>query len=289
MAARLLKLLGSVALLSVSPACQAGAPAQPDLAALEKESGGRLGVLLVQPGRSPRIAWRQGERFAMCSTFKLALAGMVLDGARQGKWRMDEVLPAERAVRLDYAPVVQQHLAQNSPLTLRDAAEAAVEVSDNMAANLVLDRVGGPAALTRYLRTIGDRLTRLDRNEPALNENAIRDPRDTTTPAAMSATVARLILGGRGDPTTRNTLRQWTSASTTGLARVRAGLPKEWQAGDKTGSCGNAFNDIGWFTAPDGRQFAFAIYLDRPRLETAEANALIARIGVEFARVVTAR
>lgn len=284
-----LKILLSVTLLAVSPACQAEAPAQPDLAGLERESGGRLGVVLFQPGHRPRIAWRGGERFAMCSTFKLALAGMVLDGARRGQWRMDEALPAERAVRLDHAPVVKQHLADHKVLTLSDAAEAGVEVSDNMAANLVLERTGGPAALTRYLRSIGDRLTRLDRTEPTLNENALGDPRDTTTPAAMSATVARLVLDGRSDPATRNTLRQWTGASTTGLTRVRGGLPKEWPAGDKTGTCSNAFNDVGWFIAPGGRQFAFAVYLDRPKLDTAQTNALIARIGAVFARAVAAR
>ena len=289
MAARKLKLMGSLALLAVSPACAADAPTQPDFAALEKESGGRLGVVLVQPGHRPTLAWRQGERFAMCSTFKLSLAGMVLEGARQGKWRMDEVVPAERAVRLDYAPVVQQRLAQRIPLTLGDAAEAAVEVSDNMAANLVLDRTGGPPALTRYLRSIGDPVTRLDRTEPTLNENAVGDPRDTTSPTAMSTTIARLVLAPRTDPVTRETLRRWTSASTTGLVRVRGGLPKEWPAGDKTGTCGNAYNDIGWFIAPGGRQFTFAVYLDRPKLDTAASNALIARIGAEFARVVAAR
>jgi len=75
---------------------------------------------------------------------------------------------------------------------------AAIEHSDNTAANLLLRTVGGPAAVTAYLRALGDPVTRLDRNEPALNEAKPGDVRDTTTPSALARYMPAKIARSRG-------------------------------------------------------------------------------------------
>lgn len=85
-----------------------------------------------------------------------------------------------------HAPITSTHVAEGS-MSVRDLCAAAVTVSDNSAANILLAPIGGPAALTQFLRGIGDRATRLDRTEVELNTNLPGDLRDTTTPQAMAS------------------------------------------------------------------------------------------------------
>ena len=250
----------------------------PRLAAIEQRTGGRLGVALVDAGGRTLLQHRMDERFAMCSTFKLPLAGMVLDGVGRGRWSPGERLPLTRADILSHSPLSEPHVAAGH-IPLGQATAAIVTHSDNAAANLILRRAGGPAALTAWLRTQGDPATRLDRFELALNENARGDPRDTTTPAAMANTARRLLIGDALPPASRDMLRQWTTASQTGLRRVRAGLPQSWQTGDKTGSCGTAWNDVAWIRAPSGAEYALAVYLDRPDVTAGQAEAAIAEVA----------
>lgn len=266
---------------SVPPA--AGAPGQvagidlarAEIEAIERRTGGRLGVMLADADGLAILSHRADERFAMCSTFKLALAAMVLDGAEAGRWRLDDRLAVTRDDLLPNSPVSERRVAAGS-LTLEEAAAAIVTVSDNSAANLVLRRVGGPLAFTAWLRANGDHETRLDRTELALNENRPGDPRDTTTPRAMAATTARLMESAMLSPDNRKRVRRWTAETRTGARRIRAGLPAGWEAGDKTGSCGTAWNDVAWFTTPAGRTFVLAVYLDRPTVDGPAAETAIA-------------
>ncbi len=270
-------------LLSLAAALFAALPAaaSPDaLARIEQRVGGRLGVALVDGEGRLLLAHRADERFALCSTFKLPLAAMLLTGRISQR----TPLPLTAADILPHSPFSERALASGHPPRAGFAAQAIVEQSDNAAANLLLRALGGPAAFTAWLRRQGDAVTRLDRWETALNENAPGDLRDTTSPAAMAALTRRLIFGDVLQELSRNQLRRWTIASTTGLRRIRAGLPASWTAGDKTGSCGTAWNDVAWFTTPEGRNYTLAVYLDRPNVAGPEAEAAIAeaaRIAAE--------
>ncbi|MEL7727953.1 class A beta-lactamase [Citromicrobium bathyomarinum] len=261
-----------------APAAQASASSE-QLAAriteVETASGGRLGVALYSQNDGLVFSHRGAERFAMCSTFKLALAAMALD------------TPGLRDARLDfgeddllsYAPYAQKRAAIGW-MSGMEAAHHAVTLSDNTAANLLLTKLGGPDAFTAWLREIGDEVTRLDRNEPALNENAPGDPRDTTTPDAMAGLVGSLLWSDRLPAADRAILRGWLVETPTGMARLRAGLPKNWNPGDKTGTCGGEaraeVNDIAVFETPDGTRYVLTAFLDRPTGSTAEAEAGLA-------------
>lgn len=249
------------------------------MAALELKSGGRLGVVVLDGGQRI-LGHRPDERFAMCSTFKLLLAGMVLDGQARGQLKLGDLLPLTAKDLVFNSPVAEQRLAAGR-ISIGEAARAAVTVSDNAAANLLLRRLGGPAALTGWLRSHGDRVTRLDRYEPILNENAKGDPRDTTTVAAMAATSHALVFGDWLPAAERATLRDWLLASTTGTKRIRAGLPAGWVVGDKTGTCGGnapSYNDIAFVFPEPGKRGGntIAVYLDSPRVEGDAASAVIA-------------
>lgn len=242
---------------------------------IEEETGGRLGVAVVDRRGALLLGFNRDERFAMCSTFKAPLAAAVLTGADGGKFGLEGTIPFGKEDVLDYAPVVKKNLKRGR-MTMEELARAAVEVSDNSAANLLLPMLGGPEGLTAFIRVHGDAVTRLDRNEPALNENAEGDPRDTTTPAALAGLMARLFFQDL-KPDSADRLRAWFNASSTGDKRIKAGLPEGWTSGSKTGSCGNAYNDVALVKSPKGEEYILAIYLDRPTVDAKKAEAAIAQ------------
>lgn len=244
---------------------------------LETRSGGRLGIAVVDARGKLLSADRGHERFAMCSTFKLLLAGQVLERAAKGV-SLRTPLAFTRADLVSYSPGTEKLVGADGKGTQRlgFAARDAVVLSDNTAANLILTQIGGPAAFTAAVRRAGDEVTRLDRNEPELNENALSDERDTTSPIAMATSAASYVFGSRLTPDYRKQLRGWMIESETGLKRIRAGLPQGWIAGDKTGSCGNAYNDVAFVETPGGGKYVIAIYLDRPAVKGDAASAIIA-------------
>jgi beta-lactamase class A len=241
---------------------------------IEDSTGGRLGVALVDKEGKLLLGFNRDDRFALCSTFKAPLGAAILAGAEGGKFGLEGQIPFSKDDLLDYAPVVKKNLKRGR-MTMAELAAAAIEVSDNSAANLLLPMVGGPEGLTRFLRAHGDTVTRLDRNEPTLNENAKDDLRDTTSPAAMATVMATLLFRDL-KPESAQMLRGWLNASSTGDKRIKAGLPDGWTSGDKTGSCGTAYNDVALVKSPKGEEYLLAIYLDRPTVDQAAAEAAIA-------------
>ena len=250
---------------------------------IEEETGGRLGVALVDSKGALLLGFNRDERFAMCSTFKAPLAAAVLLGVEGGKFGLEGEIPFSKADLLDHAPVVKKNLKRGR-MSMGELAEAAVEVSDNSAANLLLPMLGGPEGLTAFMRAHGDTMSRLDRTEPALNENADGDPQDTTTPAAMAGLMGRLIFRDM-KAESADTLRGWLNGSTTGDKRIKAGLPEGWTSGSKTGTCGTAYNDVAVVKSPAGDEYILAVYLDRPTVDAKAAEAAIAetaRAALDF-------
>lgn len=252
---------------------------------LEARSGGRLGIAVVDARGKLVSADRGHERFAMCSTFKLLLAGQVFERAAK-RVSLRTPLAFTRADLVSWSPGTEKLVGPDGrgEQQLGMAARDAVVLSDNSAANLILKQMGGPDVFTAALRRAGDSVTRLDRIEPELNENAPGDERDTTTPIAMATSAAGYVFGNRLGAGHRKQLRGWMIESETGLKRIRAGLPQGWIAGDKTGTCGTAYNDVAFVEAPDGRKYVIAIYLDRPAVTGDDASAVIAeatRLTVE--------
>jgi beta-lactamase class A len=235
------------------------------LAAIERRAGGRLGVAVRDCVTGHGFGWRADERFAMCSTFKLSLGAMVLAEIDAGRAHGDEVLPYSILDVLPASPITGAGADKAVPghegLPVLTLVQAAVERSDNLAANLLLARFGGPAAVTAFWRRIGDTVSRLDHHEIELNRVAPGEVHDTTTPAAMAGTVGRLLTGPILSGESRARLWSWMKSSPTGKARLRAGLPAGWQAGDKTGTFSDAgtiakVNDLALVLAPvDDRRF----------------------------------
>jgi beta-lactamase class A len=255
-----------------------------ELEAIRARTGGRLGVFALDTGSGRSFGLDADARYAMASTFKLPLAAAVLAEVDAGRRKLDEMVPFTQADLLEYAPYVRAN-RQASALPIAGLAQAAVEVSDNTAANLLLPLIGGPAGLTRFVRANGDRVTRLDRNEPELNSNLAGDPRDTTTPAAMVGLLRRLLVGKALSAASRERLIGWLVACETGKARLRAGLPPEWRAGDKTGSgARGAANDIAILWPPRRPPILVACFVDAEDAKPAVRDAAHAAVGALVAR-----
>jgi len=242
------------------PAARAAIP-PPELLAYEQATGGRVGLYArdLESGRA--LAWRADERFVMCSSFKASLVACVLRRVDRGQERLDRIIAYGPEDLLGYAPVARDNLAKGG-LSVLEMCKAAVEVSDNTCANKLLAGIGGPAAMTAFWRSIGDRVTRLDHNEPELNRSKPGDPHDTTSPRAMAGTLRRLVLGDVLQDGSRRRLTEWMIACRTGADRLRRGLPDAWRVGDKTGNNGaDAAGDIAvaW-PAPD-RPIVIATYV----------------------------
>ena len=259
------------------------APRAPEeaLASIEVSLGGRgrAGVFALDTGSGRALGRREDERFAMCSTFKWLLAAAVFARADRGEIALEERLPYGRGDLFEYAPVTSAHVADGA-MTVEDLARAAVTVSDNTAANLLLAKLGGPAAVTDFARGLGDPVTRLDRNEPALNDNDPGDPRDTTSPRAMVGLLRAVLTGDALARPSRERLLGLLRDCETGRQRLRAGLPASWTVGDKTGTgLRGACNDVAIATPPGRAPILVAAFLSDGAAEKPQLEAALAAVG----------
>ncbi|MFL9842568.1 class A beta-lactamase [Sphingomonas sp. ST-64] len=246
---------------------------------IRAETGGRLGLAVYDTGSGRRYFDGAEARFAMCSTFKVPLVAAVLARVDRGELDLAREIRFSEADLLDYAPLVKANLAKGA-LSIEALCEAAVVMSDNSAANLLFGQVAGARGLTKFIREAGDAITRSDRYEPELNNVRNGEVRDTTTPEAMLWLMNRLLLGDVLSPASRAKLIGWMEASPTGKDRLRAGLPKSWRVGDKTGTSGEGyFNTIAIATPPGRKPILITCYLDAPGLDSAKANAAHAKVG----------
>ncbi|MGW0613922.1 class A beta-lactamase [Streptomyces sp. NPDC002788] len=245
---------------------------------LEQEHTARLGVYArnVRTGRT--VAYRAGERFPMASVFKtLAAAAVLRDLDRDGEFLARRVhYTQDYVTRSGYSPVTEDHVATG--MTVGELCDATIRFSDNTAGNLLLEELGGPTAVTRFARSVGDRVTRLDRWEPELNSAEPWRVTDTTSPRAIGLTYARLVLGDALEPRDRARLTDWLLRNTTSSEKFRKALPADWLIADKTGGGrhgGN--NDVGITWPPDGTPIVMSVLTTQPEEDAPADNPLVAR------------
>jgi beta-lactamase class A len=239
-----------------------------------------LGVAVLDTGSGRHIAHRDRERFFMNSTCKLLLVAAVLARIDQGKEKPDRRIVYGKNVLLEWAPVTSLNVGPPG-MTVAELCEAAITLSDNTAANLLLNAVGGPAAVTAYARSLKDPVTRLDRHEPA--NNVPDGELDTTMPSAMLSDMRKLLLDDALSKASRRQLRHWLLGCQTGAQTLRAGLSAHWRIGDKTGSGKHTNNDIAIVWPPRRKPLLVTAYYTNPTADTAARKAVLADIG----RIIT--
>jgi beta-lactamase class A len=253
---------------------------------LERRHGGRLGVAVLNTNGGKVVSYRGDERFPLCSTFKCLAAAFVLARVDRNEESLSRRIIYKKSDLVTYSPTTEKHVSAG--LTMAEICEAAITLSDNTAGNLMLDSFGGPAGLTKYMRSLGDTVTRLDRRETELNEATPGDPRDTTTPVAMLEALRKTVLGTALSDASRAQLTAWLVANKTGDKRLRAGLPQDWKVGDKTGSGdNNSTNDVAILWPPGRAPVIVTAYYTGAKATDDERNTILADVGRFAAAVVT--
>jgi beta-lactamase class A len=248
------------------------------IAAIERRAGGRLGVFAIDTANGRRLQHFRHERFPMCSTFKFLLVAAVLQRVDRGAERLERPLAYGESDLLEYAPVAKEHLRQGG-MTIVDCCAAAVQWSDNTAANLLLKLIGGPTALTAFIQTLGDEVTRLDNIEPTLNVVASGEIHDTTTPEAMVGLLGTVLLGRVLSPASHAKLEGWMLDLKVGSRRLPAGLPSEWQIAHKTGTSSIQTNDIGVLWPPNRAPILVAAFYSRGDLPQEKREDVLRDVG----------
>ena len=279
---------GLVAHAADSPPAAAPAPSPEErLADLEAAAGGRLGVYALDTANGAQLGFRANERFPFCSTFKLVLVSAILARSAHEASLMQQRLHFGQGDLVHYSPIAEKHLADG--MTVAELSAAALQYSDNTAANLLIGLAGGTAAVTAYAASIGNEVFRLDRRETELNSAIPGDPRDTVSPGAMTHSLQVLALGDALPAVQRQQLVDWLRGNTTGDGRIRAGVPAGWQVADKTGTGGyGTTNDIGLLWPPQRKPILLAVYYTQEKPDAQPREDVIAsatRIVVDaFAR-----
>ena len=249
--------------------------AQERLKQLESSAGGRLGVSALNTANGKRVNYRSDERFPLCSTFKLILVSAVLEQSALQKGLLERRLRYTQSELLSWAPITKKQVTTG--MTVAELCAAALQYSDNTAANVLMKMIGGPETVTAFARSIGDSQFHLDRWEPELNTAIPGDPRDTSTPAAMAQSLQRVTLGDALGASQRSQLQTWLLGNTTGADKIAAALPAHWMIGDKTGSGDyGTTNDIGVLWPPGKPPVILTIYLTQREQDAKARNDVVA-------------
>jgi beta-lactamase class A len=242
---------------------------------LEREFDARLGVYALDTGTGRSVAYQADERFAYASTFKALAVGAVLQ--QRGLDGLDKVVTYSRDDLIDNSPVSENFV--ETGMSLRELCAATLWYSDNTAANLLFDELGGPDGLEKALERLGDDVTEMDRYEPDLSDGTPGDLRDTTTPRAIAGDLRAFLLGKALDRDERALLRTWMETNTTGETLIRAGLPADWTVADKSGTAGyGGRNDIAVVWPDDGgNPIVLAVMSSRDTQGAERRDALIAK------------
>lgn len=251
------------------------APADDGIAELERRNHAFIGLYASNLDSGRTLTHRADEMFAMCSTFKAYAAARVLQMAEHGEVSLDNRVFVDREAIVPNSPVTETRAG--GEMTLAQLCQAALQRSDNTAANLLLKAIGGPAAVTAFARSVGDERTRLDRWEVELNSAIPGDPRDTSTPSALAVGYRAVLAGDALSPPQRRLLEDWMRANQT--SSMRTGLPEGWTTADKTGSGDyGSTNDAGIAFGPEGQRLLL-VMMTRSQADDPKAENLRPLIG----------
>ena len=238
------------------------------IAQLADGSGGRIGVAALDLSSGREITVLGDQRFPLASTSKIAIAATFLEGVDKGRWSLTSEFPLMLPVNSVPLSTAKAPVRKGQYMAAVDLIELMLTRSSNPAADALLAAVGGPTAVTDWVRRakIGEfDLTRdiatLVRDDGEFDPASHIDQRDSATPKAMVQLLSGIYQGRWLSPASRKILVGAMERCRTGIHRIPAMMPDAVTVAHKTGSLHNTSSDIGLLTAPDGRTIALAIYV----------------------------
>ncbi|ERN39836.1 beta-lactamase class A [Rubidibacter lacunae KORDI 51-2] len=256
---------------------------------IEARLNARIGIAVIDKETDRNWRYHAGDRFPINSTYKTIACAALLSRVDSGQEQLDRIVIFDESQLADYSPVTETRVGAPG-MSLGELCQATIATSDNSAANFVMQAIGGPQAVTQFMRSIGDRTSRLDRWSPELSESVPGDQRDTTSPNAMAMMLEQLVLKGTLSFESRQTLESWLKGNEISGDLIRAAVPSDWDVIDKTGSGGYGSRSIAAVMWPPQREPVIAaIYITETEVSFAERNAAIAEIGEAIVGAVMAQ
>ncbi|MGI9280766.1 MAG: class A beta-lactamase [Endozoicomonas sp.] len=253
-------------------------PVEEKVIALEKRLDARIGVSIYEVSTKKGWSYKGNQRFPLMSTFKTLACAKLMNDADNNKLSLNSATTVTKEMLVTYSPVTAKQVGKN--ISLEKACEATMLTSDNTAANIVLEHIGGPSELTNFLRSTGDSVSRLDRIETKLNEGKPGDLRDTTTPEAIVQTLNQLVFGNVLSEPSKNQLKQWMIENQVADGLLRSVLPDGWSIADRTGAGGYGSRGIAAIVWPEYKPpFIVSIYITETDSSFDARNSAIAEIG----------
>jgi len=260
-----------------------------ELQRIENVLDARIGFSAYDSETGVRWEYNADQRFAMSSTFKTLACAALLQRVDSNEEQLEREVSFSKSDLVTYSPITEQH-ADNRDMSLFELCEATMTTSDNTAANLILQAIGGPEVVTEFARGIGDNVTRLDRWETELNQATPGDDRDTTTPNAMVGNLEGLLLGDVLSPNSKSQLREWLVGNKVADGLFRASMPAEWIIADRTGAGGfgsRAITAVIW--PPERLPIVVAFYITETTASFEDRNTAIAELGSVIRDVIEAK
>lgn len=248
---------------------------------IEDQLDARIGVSIYDVTDNKLWSYNGDSRFPLMSTFKTLACAKLLVDVEKGLQSFDTSHVITENSLIAWSPITEKLIGKN--MSLKEACSATMLMSDNTAANIVLSGIKGPKALTHFMRSIGDEVTRLDRIEPALNEGLTDDKRDTTTPNAMVKSLHTLLFANVLSTSSKDQLKQWMINNKVTGNLFRSILPENWSIADRSGAGGNGSRGITAVVWPDkSTPLIISIYLTQTDASFLLRNKAIVNIGKEI-------
>ena len=304
------------ALLIVQPAQAADAsPAlQAELGRIATQADGVVGIAAWRlDGRGPRVLVNADQQFPMASTFKVAVAGKLLSMVDKGQVSLNQQVPVPHAMMVESEGLAATFRHDGVSVSVKNLLELMLTVSDNTATDVLTQLVGGPAAVTAWVRGQGVEGLRVDRDtagllrdyfhigpgpfpealaaavkaNPKLEESGDKplpefdnDPRDTSTPLAMGQLLERIYAGKALSPASTSLLNEIMERNTTGKARIRGRLPQDTVVAEKTGTIGGSLNNVGVVTLPgNAGKVVLAVFVKKSNKPFEDRERVIADLS----------
>jgi len=216
-------------------------------------------------GEGDVMTLNAGTGFQMASTFKISVAAAIFSLIDSGKLTLDTMITVDPALIVQSDGIADQLPHKGVSLSVHNLLELMLTRSDNTATNVLSEQVGGPAAVTAWLRSIGiSSGMQVDRDTRRVRADGTRFDILTTnnsTPEAMLKLLLTIRAGKAISAASTKTLIEIMERCHTGDARLKGLLPLGTVVAHKTGSLPDVSNDVGFVTLPNGSQFAIAVFV----------------------------
>lgn len=271
-------------LLVATASTQAQAPLQQQIATIATAAKGQVSVACSLPGVKLDCNYHAEAHVPMQSVFKFPLAIAVLQQVEAGKLKLDQQVRFETADLYpgSYSPLQDKYPKAGVDVPLRELLRLSVSLSDNIATDILLRLIGGPAAVQRSMDKLGFAAIHVVDTERSMHDDESRQYRNTAEPRAMVGLLRLIADHSPLTPEDTALLNEFMEAPVSSPKRIRGKLPEGTVVAHKSGSSGvekgmsAATNDVGLITLPDGRRLAVAIFVTDAHADTDTIEATIA-------------